>query len=1053
MPLPGQTETSTRLVAKAQGGVLADKVPGRRVRWLGLILIGAFAAAGLAERYHHHAALAAARVEFVNGLRVSEIESWIAERVSEARFIRTSTYMAELYAQYKAGDEGARNRLMLRLGEFRRGGASETVIVIERSGHVIGAEPAGDSAVGHDTLDALTKALATGQPQLTDPFDDEQHIDLVVPFIHSGNPPALAAILRANPKSTVLRNSNSWPVPGQAASIVLWRADGVGWRAISHINDSPSRSDTRDRVSDESQMPGAAFSALSAAGIARSAKDSSGRRVIGAARRIEGTPWALSTHIKLTEVASELTGETIGILGATVLAALALWNATHILRQRQALRVTELELDREIARATQLRIDNLQFTQRIADSNPGMVGYWDRGLVCRFASRSYREWFGKSAGDALGSDVTAFFDEESLLAIRPRMEATLNGASQVLQRNMIALDGTSRHMLVSYSPHWSQGMVIGLFVSIADVTALKQAELRLQRLNAQLSEDRDRAERANNAKSIFLADMSHEIRTPMNAIIGLTDLMRRESQDSRTAERLSKVADAAQHLLVIINDILDLSKIEAGKLELDLVDFSLDAQLGGVMDLLSERARANGVELVINSSGVPDALRGDATRLSQALLNLLGNAIKFTARGSVVLVCSVVNQDEAGMMLRFDVRDTGIGIDADALRGLFYAFSQADPSVNRRFGGTGLGLSITRRLADLMGGEAGACSEPGTGSRFWFTARLPWPSTRPLLSESLATGRRVLVVGDLLVTRDAIVEMLLAKRVSVGVAVDSNSALEALRVASVDSNAEKIDMLVVDWNLANNGAANLMCGLSDEPRYAAAMPAIAVSRTDDQATVDAANDAGFSALLRKPVRSTLLLETISRLLEPPVDSGSSTAAQPIAPQKSESILREHHAGVCLLLVEDDPVNQEITGELLRIAGVEVAIAETGEQALMMAHERIYSLALMDVQMAGMNGLDATRELRRIPGWSKVPILAITADVFAEDRERCLAAGMNDHVSKPVEAEALYSTLLRWLPEEVEHFSANSMAGSERPGRFSVDGIDRVARASKSGRAR
>jgi len=542
-----------------------------------------------------------------------------------------------------------------------------------------------------------------------------------------------------------------------------------------------------------------------------------------------------------------------------------------------------------------------------------------------------------------------------------------------------------------------------------------------------------RTQAASDAKSNFLANMSHEIRTPLNAVLGLTHLMQRDTRDLVHQDRLRKVEGAARHLLQLVNDVLDLSKIEAGKMMLERVEFDMDALLSRAFELVRAQAADKRLELVLDFDHMPRQLVGDPTRLLQVLVNLLSNAVKFTARGWVQVRSELVDARGNTLNLRFEVTDTGEGIAADRLDEIFAAFEQADNTITRRHGGSGLGLTLCRHLVRMMGGDVGVSSVPGQGSTFWFNCRLsPAPDAAATKPDVLFDGMRVLLLDDLPVALSSVARMLGKEGLEVCECARPATALERVRHCLVGADA--FDLLVLDWQMPELDGAEVLVrirGLLGDTTP----PALLMTALDEPAVREAAQRAGFGAVLVKPVTPFALRLALSRMLTPSGESaaaGLSEVPSDGGVAEAEARLRERHAGQRVLLVEDNLINLEVAQAMLEGVGLVVECAENGRLGAALATSRPYDLVLMDMQMPDMDGLEATRRIRGQRGAADLPIVAMTANAYADDIAACMAAGMNAHVTKPVEPQALFETLLRWLPAAGPVASEVSEGATARP---------------------
>jgi PAS domain S-box-containing protein len=547
----------------------------------------------------------------------------------------------------------------------------------------------------------------------------------------------------------------------------------------------------------------------------------------------------------------------------------------------------------------------------------------------------------------------------------------------------------------------SRGGFIRMFT---DVTVRRESEKQLM-LAKQVAEESTRA------KSDFLANMSHEIRTPMNAIIGMSHLALQTDLDNKQRNYVSKVHRSAESLLGIINDILDFSKIEAGKLDMEIAPFYLEDTLDNLGSLVGLKAEEKNIEFLFDiPDTLPTALVGDSLRLGQILINLGNNAIKFTEEGEVVVSIREVAVEGDRVKLQFSVSDTGIGMDAQVKEKLFQSFSQADTSTSRKYGGTGLGLAISKNLTELMGGEIWAESEPGKGSTFSFTAWLERQTgevRRRHRAEADLDGLRVLLADDNATAREILGKMLSSFGFVVDFAASGKAALAMLEQAGAD---KPYPLVLMDWRMEGMDGVEATRRIKSHESLPLIPKVIMVTAYGREDAISAAKNVAMDGLLTKPVTSSSLLDTI--MLAMGCEQGGS-----VRTTRRSDVAREVKAklrGAHVLLVEDNEINQELALELLTISGISVEVACNGQEALDLLAERDFDGVLMDCQMPVMDGFTATRKIREQDKFRDLPVLAMTANAMAGDREKCLDAGMNDHITKPINVNEMFGTMARWI---------------------------------------
>jgi len=544
------------------------------------------------------------------------------------------------------------------------------------------------------------------------------------------------------------------------------------------------------------------------------------------------------------------------------------------------------------------------------------------------------------------------------------------------------------------------------------VDELNDARRAMLNMMKDLDEARSEAEDATRAKSEFLANMSHEIRTPMNAIMGMAHLALKTDLTAKQYDYLKKVDISAKSLLGIINDILDFSKIEAGKMDMEAVDFQLEDTLDNISTLVGIKTQEKGLELLFKTDpAVPRALVGDPLRLGQILINLSNNAVKFTDAGEIVVATELVKEDKSQVTLKFSVHDTGIGMTAEQAAKLFQPFAQADSSTTRKYGGTGLGLTISKRLAEMMGGKIWVESNPGQGSTFSFTANLGLgkeKAKKRFKPASELRGTQVLVVDDNATSRSILQEMLESFSFEVSLASSGEEGITELEAASKD---KPFELVIMDWKMPGMDGIEASRRIKDHKGLDKIPAIILVTAYGREEVMQQADEVGLEGFLLKPVSPSMLFDATMQAFGEAVPEISRITQR----KEQEAEALKHIQGARLLLVEDNEINQQVAREILEGAGLNVTLATNGLEAVNAVKENNYDAVLMDVQMPVMDGYTATREIRNLKSEIRnVPVIAMTAHAMAGDEDKSLQAGMNGHVTKPIDPDQLFATLQKWI---------------------------------------
>jgi len=650
-----------------------------------------------------------------------------------------------------------------------------------------------------------------------------------------------------------------------------------------------------------------------------------------------------------------------------------------------------------LERSTQEVARQHAYLDALIASTPVAIAVLDDQRAVRSVNAAFETLFGYSAAEVVGAGIDGLIVPEAFRSESSDLETRVRGG-EIVRVEVERMRKDGRRIQVRLSAAAVKAAADGALVALyEDISDRKAAE-------AAMREARDLAERVARARSAFLANMSHEIRTPMNAVLGFVELVLDTELAPEQRRALELVRTSSEALLTILNDILDYSKIEAEHLELESIPFDLPKVVHATATLLAVRAREKHLELTVDvPPEVPQMVRGDPTRVRQVLMNLIGNAIKFTDQGEVDVSASLLQRDGAGAAVQFRVRDTGIGISAEQLGTIFQEFTQADASMTRRYGGTGLGLAISRRLVALMGGDLAVTSEVGRGSEFGFTLTFPLEAGTQATARAAVSlgGRRLLVVDDNETNRRILRDMLGAEGMAVHEASRADTGMEALRRAS--RSGTPYDLAILDAQMPDQDGFTLATAIRAD-RALAETRLLILTSAGQRGDGERCRQLGIQAYLTKPIARADLVEAVGTVL-----AGTASAPGVADLVTRHSIAESRHA-LRILLAEDNLVNQQVATAMLLKRGHQVDVVSNGREAVDAVAAEGYDVILMDIQMPEMDGFEATEKIRALAQGRTLPIIALTAHALSGERERCLERGMSGYLAKPFKAHDLFAAV-------------------------------------------